>query len=155
MLRATNANHQGRVRIEFRHHFPDIDLALFTQALEAECAARQRRFWEYGDWRSSEPSFGSVAEGVGLDAEVLDRCMKDPSVAVSVLDDTAEALRLGFREAVPSWIVGTHPLRGFQGQRDIDRTIEEEHGRDVGTSREQQAKGEGAEPQASGEDASE
>jgi protein-disulfide isomerase len=171
MLRETASERPDRVRAEFRHHLPEGDLAAFTDALEAECAARQGRFWDYGDWRmlagsgtraagtlgagsaagtgagsGGFPSMTGVAnagvlagagglgvgggsaaaEALALDGATLAQCMADPETAVTVLDDTAEALRLGFREAVPSWVVGARPRRGYQKQDVIDRDIAEQ-----------------------------
>ena len=67
-----------------------------------------------------------AAHALGLDAQALAQCMAEPETAVDVLDDTAEALRLGFREAVPSWVIGARPRRGFQNQDVIDRDVDEQ-----------------------------
>jgi len=127
-LRRTVTTHDKRVRVEFRHHFPETDGTLFAQALEAECAAAQNRFWQYGDWRVSSPATlvpGEALQLDGIDSTAFAGCMVDPRTAVTVLEDTAEALRLGFREAVPSWVVGDRMHRGATAQGDIDRDIDE------------------------------
>jgi predicted DsbA family dithiol-disulfide isomerase len=126
ILRAAAARYAGRVRIEFLHHFPEADLALFDSALEAECAGRQGKFADYGEWRTSSVQVGSALDAVGLDGARLEACMSESRTAVSVLEDTAEALRLGFREAVPSWVIGTQLRRGVQGQSALDLEIEEQ-----------------------------
>jgi hypothetical protein len=125
-LRGIAASHAGKIRIEFLHHFPEADADMFSAALEAECAARQGRFADYAEWRTSPMRLGSAADAVGLDRDRLRACMSDPQTAVSVLEDTSEALRLGFRGEVPSWVIGTQLRRGVQGQAVIERIIDEQ-----------------------------
>jgi len=128
-LRQTLSAHEKAVRVEFRHHLPETDVALFNQALEVECTAAQGRFWAYGDWRVStapQPVPGAVLQLEGVDPVALASCMADARTAVEVLDDTADALRLGFREAVPSWVVGERIRRGDLSQTQIDRDIAEQ-----------------------------
>jgi predicted DsbA family dithiol-disulfide isomerase len=126
LLRAIASTYAGRARFMLLHHFPESDAELFSQALEAECAAQQGHFEDYGDWRTSPLRLGSAVASIGLDPERLESCTSDPRIAVSVLDDTAEALRLGFREAVPSWVVGGHLRRGIQQQNALERDIDEQ-----------------------------
>ena len=128
-LRQVLATRDKTARVEFRHHFPETDGSLFTRALEAECAAAQNRFWQYGDRRASgapHPPPGAALQLEGIDSTALASCMVDPRTAVTILEDTAEALRLGFREAVPSWVVGNRVRRGATPQADIDRDIDEQ-----------------------------
>ncbi len=113
-----------RVRIEFRHHFAESSVDPFNQARAAVCAHRQDSFWGYlrlqlGPGKNADP-----ARALVLDRESFTRCMTDARSAVAVLDDTAEALRLGFEEAIPSWVIGVRPRRGFQGERVLAETIE-------------------------------
>ncbi len=130
LARRLAEEHAARVTIELHHHFPDSVAPLFEDALAAECSARQGRLWDYANWRfqrySGEIEPDSLARAIEMDAATFGGCMADPLVAVKVLDDTEEALRLGFREAVPSWVIGRRPRRGFQGEVVLDRTIAEE-----------------------------
>ena len=107
ILERLEARFTGRLRVELRHHFPDTFLPMFEEALAAVCR---------GEWKRS-------ADARGADFEA---CLRDPRSAVRVLDDTQEALRLGFREAAPSWVIGLRPRRGFQGEAILAETIEEQ-----------------------------
>lgn len=122
--------HKGVIAMELRHHFPDTVAPLFEDAVAAECSARQGRLWAFAQWRlrhgPGTPEPGPIAAAIGLDSAAFAACLADPRVAVKVLDDTQEALRLGFRGAVPSWVIGRRPRRGFQGEVVLERTITEE-----------------------------
>ncbi len=116
-----------RVRLEFRHHFPDASRAAFEDALDAECSARQGRLDAYATWRTAgAPADTGPARALGLDAEGFARCRADPATAIRVLADVDEAQRLGFREALPSWVVGSRPRRGFQGAGTLDGSVTSE-----------------------------
>ena len=136
ILRHVLEAREKTVRVEFRHHFPETDGSLFREALEAECAAAQNKFWRYGDWRVSDvphPPLGAALQLDGIDSTALASCMVDPRTAVTILQDTAEALRLGFREAVPSWVIGQHVRRGAVSQAQIDSDLDEQFaGRSAG-----------------------
>ena len=111
ILERLEARFAGRIRVELRHHFPDTFLPPFEDALAAACS---------GGWERPPDAGGSDFEA----------CLRDPRTAVRVLLDTEEALRLGFRQAVPSWIVGSRPRRGFQGEAILAETIEAQLGVD-------------------------
>jgi hypothetical protein len=122
------------IHVEFRHHFPDQARRPFEEALDAQCSARQERLWDYGKWRFSQAYVGAplAPRALGLDAAAFETCRRAPRTAVEILDDTEEALRLGFREAIPSWVIGRRPRRGFQGDRVLDQTIETERAAEMG-----------------------
>jgi hypothetical protein len=126
ILTQLQSKYGRELRVAFHHHFPESDFRPFAIALEAHCTARQGRFFEYGSWRTSTDGSGSAVDALGLDADGFARCAANPTTAVEILDDTAEALRLGFRDAVPSWVVGERPRRGFQGQGRIETAVEQQ-----------------------------
>ncbi len=120
-----------RIRLGFRHHFPDTALGPFEDALRAECSGRQGALDRFAAWRNDAaregpPSAAPDVAAWGLDAAAFQRCVADPLTAVRVLADVDEARRLGFGEAVPSWVVGRRPRRGFQGAAILDETVASE-----------------------------
>lgn len=126
ILKGVHKRHTSDVRVEFRHHFPDTVLPLFEDAIALECSARQGKLWHFGDWVARGGLTDSAARDLDLDEAAYRACLEDPKTAVKILDDTAEALRLGFRQAVPSWVVGRRPRRGYQGELAIEEAIERE-----------------------------
>jgi 2-hydroxychromene-2-carboxylate isomerase len=127
-LKRVRSAHVNDTRIEFRHHFPETVLALFRDALAFECSARQGKLWQFGDWVARGGVVESAASALLLDERAYAACLRDPETAAKVLDDTAEALRLGFHRAVPSWVVGRRPRRGHQGELTISEAIKREAG---------------------------
>jgi|GEM_PF-2960720 len=124
---------QGKIEVRFRNHFPETVLPAFEDALGAECARGTGRLRRFGQWRlgtgrspAVQLDTAQLAKAIDLREAALSACMDDPRTAVAVLDDTEEALRLGFREAVPSWVIGRRPRRGFQGDRILDETVQEQ-----------------------------
>jgi hypothetical protein len=109
-LRSLRDRFGPRIAIELRHHFPDVAWTTFRDALAAQCAARAGRLWDHVDGRYTAPR----------------ACLDDPTTAVDVLSDTEEALRLGFREAIPSWVIGRRPRRGAQSEQTLATMIREE-----------------------------
>jgi hypothetical protein len=115
------------IRFELRHHFPDAARSWFDDALEAECSGRQGRLSEYVQWRysRSEPVRPLVA-ALDLEPSAFKRCIESSLTAVEILAQTQDAQRLGFRDAMPSWVVGRRPRQGFQGEDVLNQTIEAE-----------------------------
>ena len=124
ILEKLKARYGERVRIEFRHHFPDTWLLPFEDALDATCQADPRHFFRFARTRVSKDPGSQIS--LDKNDGKLEECRKDPRTAVRVLNDTQEALRLGFRDAVPSWVIGERPRRGFQGEALLIETIEKQ-----------------------------
>lgn len=130
ILEALEARFAKRIQVEFRHHFPDTLLPPFEDAVSATCSGTQGRFFEFASARFATTGPAPVFEmPLDIDPGLLRECLRDPRTAVSVLNDTEEALRLGFRDALPSWVVGRRPRRGFQGEQILAKTIEQQIGR--------------------------
>jgi protein-disulfide isomerase len=110
--------------VHVRHHFPEASLPLFLDASAVECAAAQGRRKEAGDWILAGRPRDEMAAALALDAATFEGCMSAPGTAIDILDDTAEALRLGFVGAVPSWVVAGKVRRGVQGELDLRRVID-------------------------------
>lgn len=118
-----------RIHLDVRHHFPTSVWPRFKEALEAHCCAWAGRLWEYVAWRTRTPGGdASPVQALDLDPAAFTTCMRDPTTAVAVIADADEALRLGFREAVPSWVIGRRPRRGFQGDQVLNDTVNRELG---------------------------
>lgn len=116
-----------KLSLSFRHYFPDKSLLAFEDALAAECAGAQGRFRDYVAARLAADPASSGWGGVvlpGLDAAQLASCAEDARTAVRILEDVEEGHRLGFGEAIPSWVVGERPRRGFQGEANLRDMID-------------------------------
>ena len=122
-----------RVRFELWHHFPAGSLEWFRDAVEAECSLRNGQLWDYVRFRlDRDPPLPQPnrSEGAGASSAVFDpqdpkfiACTGSPEVAVKVLSDAEWGLRMGFRNAMPSWVIGRQPRRGFQGEGTLDEAI--------------------------------
>jgi len=118
-----------RIHVDVRHHFPAVAWPDFKVALEAHCSAWAGRLWEYVAWRTRVPAVeASPVYALDLDPAAFEICMQDPTSAVAVIADADEALRLGFREAVPSWVIGHRPWRSFQKDQVLNDSVQHELG---------------------------
>ncbi len=116
-----------RIYVDVRHHFPTTAWPAFRVALEAHCSAWAGRLWEYIAWRTRVPAIEvSPVHALDLDPVAFGTCMQDPTTAVAVIADADEAVRLGFRDAVPSWVIGHQPRRGFQGDQALNESVKHE-----------------------------
>lgn len=108
-------------------HFVYRDLPLvggYEAALAAECADEQGAFWEYHDVLFTEgasagrSSYIQYAEDIGLDSDVLTKCLDEGHYAAEVAADAQFAIDLGatgvplfFINGIP--VVGAQPLEVF------------------------------------------
>ena len=108
-------------------HFVYRDLPLvggYEAALAAECADEQGAFWEYHDVLFTEgasvgrSSYIQYAEDIGIDADVLIKCLDEGHYAAEVAADAQFAIDLGatgvplfFINGIP--VVGAQPLEVF------------------------------------------
>jgi len=105
------------------HHFP---LAMhphaITASIYAECAARQKKFWEYHDllidnqdqWKSMEdarPAFQTFAQEVALDQSALDRCIADPTIEEHILTGRAAGAEQGVK-STPTYFINGEMMVG-------------------------------------------
>ena len=67
--------------------------------------------------------------------------MRDPTTAVAVIADADEALRLGFHEVVPSWVIGHEPRPGFQDDRSLNESVKRQLGSLTLAAHDQHAEG--------------
>ncbi len=99
------------MRFEFRH-FPLRTIHQFTMDLSetAECAADQGKFWEYVDTAYekqpdlTKSSVRQWAAGLGLDMQLLDRCVKSHIKRDEILADYQKGLDDGV-EGTPTFFV--------------------------------------------------
>ncbi len=125
--------HGDTIDFAYRHHFPDAALAPFLDALAIECARAVGGQHRYIAARLATPDAAPQRILRDLDlAAPTAACRADPRTAVRILDDTEEAQRLGFRDAIPSWVIGVTPRRGFQGLAILEATLAKEHLRNRG-----------------------
>lgn len=96
-------------------------------ALYADCAAEQKKFWEFHDllfdrqleWSASEDPdalFREYAWTAGVDRGRLEACVADPRTKQRVITEKDESIRLGVAETPTFFIngkraVGTEALR--------------------------------------------
>lgn len=80
-------------------------------ALAANCAGAQRHFWEMSNalyahqGQLGQALYAELARGLKLDAEKFTDCLKDPASVTGIMQDTAEAQRLGIN-GTPSFLIG-------------------------------------------------
>lgn len=80
-------------------------------ALAANCAGAQRHFWEMSNalyahqGQLGEALYAELARGMKLDAEKFTDCLKDSTSTRGIMQDTAEAQRLGIN-GTPSFLIG-------------------------------------------------
>jgi protein-disulfide isomerase len=88
-------------------------------AMAGECAARQRKFWEFADpvfagqTGLSRALLDEVAEDIGLDMTAYGSCMENAETASEVAADQAEGERLQV-DATPTFIVNGRRVVGAQ-----------------------------------------
>ena len=110
-------------------HYPLIRNHLYAlkSAIYCECAARQKKFWEFSEkifqtrdeWAASKDPdaiFQRVAGRVGLESNALETCIKDPSVKAMVLAEREEgkSLRLGM---TPTFFVNGERIQGVPAMK--------------------------------------
>jgi len=98
------------------HHFPlAMHKHAITASIYAECAARQKKFWEFHDllienqdqWKSMEdarPAFQSFAEQVGLKSNALNKCIADPATEAAILQERTLGTERGIK-STPTYFV--------------------------------------------------
>ncbi len=92
------AQYGNSVRFEY-HHFPlsNIHRYAFNAAVASECAADQKKFWEYHDRLFREqPNFSqdaliNYAADLGLDKASFTECLSSDDPAQRVKNDVADA----------------------------------------------------------------
>jgi protein-disulfide isomerase len=98
----------------------------------AHCAALQDRFWPMHDWLYANASIVidggafsrdrlvEIAGRVGLDVPAFEKCLDDPAVRQTVLDNESFARQLGVG-ATPTFVVGDRLVEGvdLQGLRAV------------------------------------
>ena len=104
------------VRIVFKHYPLGSHRFAAKAALTAQAADLQGRFWALHDEffkhneRLTEDKIQAAVRSLGIDAEQLDRDLKNPRVTGHVQADLNEAVRIGVR-GVPAVYVNGKRLR--------------------------------------------
>ncbi len=101
----------SRLRFEFRH-FPlrAIHAYAYEAAQAAECAADQGKFWEFAELSYlqqkdlSSAAIRTWGAGLGLDADLFDRCIRSGIKGETIAADIAEGEKLGV-QGTPSYLV--------------------------------------------------
>ena len=108
----------GQVQWAFRHHpIEKLHPAAVGGARAVVCAGRQGRFWAMHQALFADPkamdhdSLVRRAGAVGLDAQQLQSCLKDVSVAAAVQQDIDQAMSLELR-GTPAFLVGRRERDG-------------------------------------------
>lgn len=126
VARDTLRAYDERIDFSFVHHFPATVEPMFADALAAQCASQAGKLDAWAKAYFANAAARPTAKQLGLDNKQFDACIADAATAVKVLADTDEGLRMGFREAVPSWVIGRRPRRGYQRAAIVAATIDEE-----------------------------
>ncbi len=102
----------GRARFEYRH-FPlyEIHKQAVPAAEASECAADQKRFWDYHDalFQQGVGNYIGIAKSLNLDIAVFAECIAERKHKDIVEAHRAEAESLGLR-GTPSMFVGPFQL---------------------------------------------
>lgn len=118
------------VRLVFKHLPLEIHQFAFQAAQAAFCAGRQGGFWKYhddlfaADTLSVELLIG-FARSNGLDLGQFQKCLSSPESRAAVVEDIAEARRLGIN-GTPTFLVNGKILRGAVNIEELKTLIESE-----------------------------
>ena len=88
------------------------ELPACLAAYAAECAGKQRRFWEYHDLlfengeRLGRDALVTYAQRIGLDTSAFERCLEDPATRARVTADVEAATRAGVNSTPTLFING-------------------------------------------------
>jgi protein-disulfide isomerase len=123
---------KGTVRFTYRH-FAVLGRPSERAALAAECAAEQKKFWQYHDKLFenqgkvffSEANIKWMAKEVGLDGDRFGGCLSADKHREKVERETATAAYLGGR-GTPLFFVNQKLLPGAQPYSLFEKIIEEE-----------------------------
>lgn len=118
------------VRLVFRHLPLDLHPHAFAAARAAACAERQNSFWPYHDALFAAAdlapaSLAAAAASLGLDAARFKACLDSEESRTRVLDDMAEAKRLGI-SGTPAFIINGRLLRGALTFEQLREAVERE-----------------------------
>jgi protein-disulfide isomerase len=118
------------VRLVFKHLPLEIHQFAFQAAQAAFCAGRQGGFWKYHDAlfgadNLSAELLATLARGNGLNLTEFQKCMSSPVSRAAVLEDMAEARRLGIN-GTPTLLLNGKILRGAVNIQELKMLIEAE-----------------------------
>ena len=122
----------GKAQFSYRH-FAILGKHSEQAALASECAAEQRKFWEYhdqlfknqGGLAFTESRLKQYARDIGLDVGVFGTCLETGKYRQKVERETEAAANLGGR-GTPLFIVNQRPLVGAQPYSVFQKIIDEE-----------------------------
>ena len=122
----------GKAQFSYRH-FAILGKHSEQAALASECAAGQRKFWEYhdqlfknqGGLAFTESRLKQYARDIGLDVGVFGTCLETGKYRQKVERETEAAANLGGR-GTPLFIVNQRPLVGAQPYSVFQKIIDEE-----------------------------
>jgi len=136
-LKEIMATYKGKVRLYFKYYpLTMIHKNALPAAHAAECAARQNKFWPYGEklfarqtqWAplaDGTTHYMAIAQEEELNLPAFQACLADPTVDQDLLRDTAEAQQRAVN-ATPTFFVNDERLVGGVFESDGARTIERE-----------------------------
>ena len=122
----------GKAQFSYRH-FAILGKHSEQAALASECAAEQRKFWEYhdqlfknqGGLAFTESRLKQYARDIGLNVGVFGTCLETGKYRQKVERETEAAANLGGR-GTPLFIVNQRPLVGAQPYSVFQKIIDEE-----------------------------
>jgi len=111
----------GKVRFASRDFPLPFHPFAVPAAIAARCAERQGKYWEFREavfqrqrQLGAEP-YAEIANSLGLDAQALDACRRDPEVRTAVEADLSLGQANGI-EATPSFVIGRRVDGKFEGE---------------------------------------
>ena len=132
MIEEYVAYHPNEIYFQARY-FPLIHSHRYglKSAIYAECASRQKKFWEFSEkifeiqneWSASADAdaiFERVAAQMGLDIKALTACVDDPATKQVPLHERAEGKSLGVNSTPTFFVSG----KKFEGPNAIKNEID-------------------------------
>ena len=137
-LKEVFERHSSKMYIEFRHYpLPTLHPYAILCAVYSECAAQQGKFWPYHDRLFDEREELSrsmrvqgrlidIAQELGLEMAQFRKCVQDPAVELTVLDEKSKGSDLGVK-ATPSYFINGQIYVGSNSlKKELDRILGEE-----------------------------
>ncbi len=130
IIRAVVKNNYEAVRLIYRD-YPVVEIhpQSIPAAQAANCAAEQKKFWEYHDLlfvnqeKLGEPLYNELAVKLKLDMVTFASCLNNKSVLMEMKDDLEAGFKAGVR-GTPTWFVNGRKIEGVISKNDWQKIIQ-------------------------------
>lgn len=127
----------GKVKMVYRD-FAFLSEESFSAAMASQCAAEQKKFWEYHDGlfsaevidgrehngNLSDAFFKALASSLGLDRNRFDSCLSSKKYEKEISNDYNDGLAAGVT-GTPTTFIGGQALSGAPGYASVAEAIEQ------------------------------